>query len=1206
MVLGLFRNRLVRRLLAGVSVAAPLLLTAGTAGAHAGSGQHHSFRIELGAERASSLTVTEGQAATVPVNILCTGTIHNCQYNPKASHLNALAYFDIVVSTPTNAGGASLSTNVRLRYNRPNAGTITLTRPENGVVTLMIPDNGNVDGTRTVTVSAEFPGDDAGDTSFYWEKGHTAVTTATLTILDDESPTLGVGAVTGQATEAGVTSTFTVKLNTQPTANVTVAVSSTDTGEGTVSPSSMTFTPSNWNSDQTVTVTGANDSIDDGDQNYDITLDPASTADANYNGLANVDVGVTTTDDDTAGITLSDLGAGTPRETVTEATGASRTATFDVELDSEPTANVVIALSSTDTSEGTVSPASLTFTASNWNSTQTVTLTGVDDFVDDGDQDYAVRLASPTGSDSVYTALSQRDVAVRTVDDDTKGVTVTPTELTIAEGGSGTYTVVLDAEPAANVTLTLTSGDAAVTPDVSSVTFGTGNWNGAVTVTATVATDNDDYAKGGVTIGHTVSGTGSGYEDTQADAVVITVQGGSADRRIAMHRAGTTNYEINGQAVTVTVSEGVDEEVEVAPPAALGQDLAITLSRVSSNVPLTGSTYTLGDGTVVDIDVAPVPSGGLEICLPYSAELETAATGRPLLLLHYDEGRGEWEAVSGTTLRTNPGGSDLICATVSVFSAFGVGYVDIPDQVYTVNTPITALILPELVDGDVDYTLSPALPVGLSLNAGTRTISGTPTEEQVATDYTWEVVGGTAMMTFAITVENSRDKERARLRRINESIVPELARALTDSVGRAIRERLEGAGGGSRAPTSSFGNVIQGNAQSLEDGTFKWRQALSGQNFALPLNGADTFGNNLTLWGAGDWRDLALDTGWLDWDGDAFSWHLGIDTEWGTNKTAGVSVSWFESDIDYKDSSEGETIKGDHESEMVSIHPYLGWSGEDGSRMWATVGYGEGEITIDDEDLDEKQRSDSTLKTLSAGGSMRVYERDDLKIAIRGEGQTTRWRIDDNGDRIDGITIDTHRLRLAAEGSRRQVLETGAILTSSLELGVRYDGGDGETGSGVEIGGDVGYSNGGLRLRTHGRYLVTHSGDLDEWGLGGALEWLPAANGRGLRFSVIPSWGTTGGGIGALWERGLALKDEDEAADTALQLETELGYGLYHRRGLLTPYLGLRVRDEGRHYRLGSEYKFTEALTLKLEGERLEYDDEDTEHGIGVQAVIRW
>ena len=94
---------------------------------------------------------------------------------------------------------------------------------------------------------------------------------------DDETAGFNVSSISGNTTEAGGTATFTVKLNIQPTANVTIGVSSSDTTEGTVSPSLLTFTSANWNANQTVTVTGVNDSLDDGNQSYTIVLAVTNT-----------------------------------------------------------------------------------------------------------------------------------------------------------------------------------------------------------------------------------------------------------------------------------------------------------------------------------------------------------------------------------------------------------------------------------------------------------------------------------------------------------------------------------------------------------------------------------------------------------------------------------------------------------------------------------------------------------------------------------------------------------------------------------------------------------------------------------------------------------------------------------------------------------------------------------------------------------------
>ncbi|MEQ1909419.1 MAG: hypothetical protein ABMA15_11380, partial [Vicinamibacterales bacterium] len=156
------------------------------------------------------------------------------------------------------------------------------------------------------------------------------------------SPTSGL-----TTTEAGGTATFTIVLTSLPTANVTVGLSSSNTAEGTVSPSSLTFTSANWNSTQTVTVTGVDDFVMDGSVGYSIVTAAATSADTGYNGLNPSDVTVTNTDNDTAGITVTP----TSGLTTTEAGG---TATFTVVLTSQPTANVTVGLSSNNTAEGTV------------------------------------------------------------------------------------------------------------------------------------------------------------------------------------------------------------------------------------------------------------------------------------------------------------------------------------------------------------------------------------------------------------------------------------------------------------------------------------------------------------------------------------------------------------------------------------------------------------------------------------------------------------------------------------------------------------------------------------------------------------------------------------------------------------------------------------------------------------------------------------
>lgn len=122
------------------------------------------------------------------------------------------------------------------------------------------------------------------------------------------TPGITVSPLTGLVTsESGSTAAFSVVLNSRPTDDVVISITSNDTSEGTVSVSSLTFTAANWDQSQTVTVTGVDDSVEDGGVGYSIITGPATSTDGNYSGLNAGDVSVTNTDDDTAGITVSPL-----------------------------------------------------------------------------------------------------------------------------------------------------------------------------------------------------------------------------------------------------------------------------------------------------------------------------------------------------------------------------------------------------------------------------------------------------------------------------------------------------------------------------------------------------------------------------------------------------------------------------------------------------------------------------------------------------------------------------------------------------------------------------------------------------------------------------------------------------------------------------------------------------------------------------------
>ena len=260
---------------------------------------------------------------------------------------------------------------------------------------------------------------------------------------------------------------------------MTLSYSSSDTSEGVVNVSSISFSPSDWDSSQTVTVTGVDDELADGDQSYQIVFGGAVSADANYNGLQPTSVTMFNNDNDTAGFDVEPING-----PVTEDGGI---ASFSVRLRTEPSSDVTVDVASSDTTEGTVSVSSLTFTPSNWDSSQVIFVTGVNDSVADGNQNFNVSISINTTADADYSALSAASVSVLNLDNDTAGFLFSAVSSPTNEnGGTATFTVRLQSEPSADVTVSYASDDPTegVTTGTQ-VTFTTANWNAPQTVTIT-------------------------------------------------------------------------------------------------------------------------------------------------------------------------------------------------------------------------------------------------------------------------------------------------------------------------------------------------------------------------------------------------------------------------------------------------------------------------------------------------------------------------------------------------------------------------------------------------------------------------------------------------------------------------------------------------------------------------------------------------
>ena len=310
-----------------------------------------------------------------------------------------------------------------------------------------------------------------------------------VTVTDDDTAGVTVSASSVTVAEGG-SATYTVKLNTQPTSNVVISVTKTgstdvtlDTDTGTSgNQTTLTFSSSNWATAQTVTVAAAQDA-DAVNDTAAITHAVDASQSANEFDAVNIaGVTVTVDDDETAGVTVSET-------TLTVAEGGSTT--YTVVLNLQPTSDVVITVSS-DNTDVTVSPATLTFTTANWSTAQTVTVAAAQDADAVNDAASIAHAVDASRSANEFDAVTIAGVTVTVTDDETAGVTVSKSTLTVAEGASATYTVVLDAQPASDVVIGVTkSGSPDVTVSPARLTFTRANWDTAQTVTVAAAQDAD-------------------------------------------------------------------------------------------------------------------------------------------------------------------------------------------------------------------------------------------------------------------------------------------------------------------------------------------------------------------------------------------------------------------------------------------------------------------------------------------------------------------------------------------------------------------------------------------------------------------------------------------------------------------------------------------------------------------------------------------
>ena len=479
---------------------------------------------------------------------------------------------------------------VEVRVTVANNGDVTVS-PERLTFTAA-----NWQQPQPVTVMAEHDDDGQDDEAELRHRaygadyaGVTADPPIMVTVTDNDPRGVSVVPTTLTLSE-GREAIYTVVLLTRPTGTVTVTSTRVGDADVSVRPPSLQFSTGNWNRMRTVTVAA--------EQDFDQTADTATVrhevtgADYEDNGVTADSVTVNVDDDD---VPSTEIQLSVSPQRAAEGRTTQLTVTAELNASPEPAPVTVTLELQSGTAQVTTdfaqaAPVTLTIPLGQVRGTARVTLTTVDDDVDEDDGE-TVRIVATTASSF---ALSPAALEVTIEDDDARGVEVSPTSLNVTEGRPGVrYTVRLESQPTEPVTVsTSVIGDSEVSVQPPSLSFTTEDWDTRQGLTVTVVQDPDGDDEQ-ATITHQASGG-----DYGAVEAVLTVNVNDDDETSTGVTLTVDPAEVaeDGGTATVTVTAALNGAARAAPTEVAVTVAGATATAVTDFATVNGFTITIPIG----------------------------------------------------------------------------------------------------------------------------------------------------------------------------------------------------------------------------------------------------------------------------------------------------------------------------------------------------------------------------------------------------------------------------------------------------------------------------------------------------------------------------------------------------------------------------------------------------------------------------------
>ena len=376
------------------------------------------------------------------------------------------------------------------------------------------------------------------------------------------------------------------------------------------------------------------------------------------------------------------------------------------------------------------------------------------------------------------------------------------------------------------------------------------------------------------------------------------------------------------------------------------------------------------------------------------------------------------------------------------------------------------------------------------------------------------------------------------------------------------------------------------------------QELAQGSSFSFSPEGA---GPRLSFWGSGALSSFNGSEDTFNLRGDVTTALVGA--EWSSERwRAGAALSHSRGSGSYQ----GGRGAGDISGALTGLFPYGRYALSPRLGIWATAGYGWGSLSHNPDGYGPEYNPGATM-ALGAVGM------DGLLLEGGSDGVTLTTTADflllkTSSQEVEGLPAsdgNLSRFRLGLEAGRDFLLSNGSSLSPSLEVGLRQDSGDAETGFGMDLGAGLSWSapQQGITAAVKGRTLLSHGAeDFQDQGLALSFSWQPSPSNRGASLSLSHAVGLPAdGGMAALLNP-TAIELPDDASNGGEQFEARLAYGFpfYNNRLTLTPSVATALSTNSRSYSLlwsvapYGEQLLGEPWELSLEGERQEHSSSST------------